>query len=534
MSLALQDAACAKTDQADYDVVAAFAQFGDIAEPPALDWEPMRAADIVRLAITPEHGAANQHRRPFPELSRGAPRLDSRIAEKAIALGDWAAVFLAAEIAARWGNGLGLLALPIADAAPVLIAALSLKAGLWLTGFYRTPLAKLTPDSAVGGLAIGAMLGLGFAAIAAPDARATAALAAVLPVVAITLGLLHAVAALCLSGALKRGAFAETAVIIGATPAAERFARRAQAEGKLRVAAIVEDRADRAPSMLAGAPVCGNVDDLLAWPDLPKIDRIIICISHVADARVRRLIDQLRSAPNRVDLLFDFEIENAQGRRFERMGGAPLAIVSGRSAQPMRALSKRSFDLIGGAILTLLSAPLMLALAALIRLDSPGPALFRQRRYGLNNQIITIWKFRTMHHGAQDAPTRQVSVNDARVTRIGKLLRRTSLDELPQLFNVLKGDMSLVGPRPHAIDMQAGARALTDIAADYAHRHRVKPGITGWAQVCGSRGPIESDETVLKRVRLDLDYIARASIWLDLWIVARTLPALLGDRKNIR
>jgi len=139
----------------------------------------------------------------------------------------------------------------------------------------------------------------------------------------------------------------------------------------------------------------------------------------------------------------------------------------------------------------------------------------------------------TMRHDP-GAPLRQVCADDPRITRFGRLLRQTSLDELPQLINVVRGEMSLVGPRPHAIGMKAAERELTHIVADYAHRHRVKPGITGWAQVSGSRGPIETPEAVRRRLKLDLEYVSRASFWFDLQIMMRTAPALLGDAKATR
>ncbi|MET0183378.1 MAG: sugar transferase, partial [Caulobacterales bacterium] len=150
------------------------------------------------------------------------------------------------------------------------------------------------------------------------------------------------------------------------------------------------------------------------------------------------------------------------------------------------------------------------------------------------NKIITVWKFRTMCEDACALPTRQVQARDPRLTRIGGFLRYMSLDELPQLFNVIAGDMALVGPRPHAIDMRASDKHLAEIAPDYTHRHRVKPGITGWAQVNGSRGPIETPEQVKERMRLDLEYISKASCWFDAWIIARTIPALAFGRNTVR
>ncbi|HAN29569.1 MAG TPA: undecaprenyl-phosphate glucose phosphotransferase, partial [Haliea salexigens] len=174
------------------------------------------------------------------------------------------------------------------------------------------------------------------------------------------------------------------------------------------------------------------------------------------------------------------------------------------------------------AVALLALSPLLVLIAALVRLDSPGPALFKQPRHGGGGRIIRVLKFRTMHT-ARNADTRQASRNDPRVTRIGRFLRRSSLDELPQLFNVLQGDMSLVGPRPHPLELNDQYRKRLDT---YMQRHRVKPGITGWAQINGCRGATETLDKMQKRLEYDLYYIENWSIWLDIKILAKT--ALLG------
>ena len=183
----------------------------------------------------------------------------------------------------------------------------------------------------------------------------------------------------------------------------------------------------------------------------------------------------------------------------------------------------------------MVALPVMAVIAALVRLDSPGPVLFRQRRHGFNNEEILVWKFRSMRTDAtDDTGARQVSVDDDRVTRVGRFIRCTSLDELPQLINVLQGRMALVGPRPHPIGMKTAGQDSHRLVAEYAWRHRMKPGITGWAQINGSRGPVHTAEEVRRRVELDVDYIERQSFWLDLYILAMTLPRLLGDGEAVR
>jgi exopolysaccharide biosynthesis polyprenyl glycosylphosphotransferase len=174
------------------------------------------------------------------------------------------------------------------------------------------------------------------------------------------------------------------------------------------------------------------------------------------------------------------------------------------------------------AALALLALPLALV-AILIKLDSPGPVLFRQKRLGFNNELFEIYKFRTMRIDAMDPNAeRLVTRNDQRVTRVGSILRRMSVDELPQLWNVLRGDMSLVGPRPHPIQAKAENRLYHEVVSEYMSRHRVRPGITGWAQVNGWRGETDTVEKVRNRVEHDLHYIENWSIAFDLRIIALT------------
>ena len=191
-------------------------------------------------------------------------------------------------------------------------------------------------------------------------------------------------------------------------------------------------------------------------------------------------------------------------------------------------MEKRAFDLVVASLGLVILAPLLLLVALAIRLESRGPALFRQTRYGFNQEPFRIFKFRTMRALEDGATVKAATRNDPRVTRIGALLRRTSIDELPQLFNVIAGDMSIVGPRPQAM---AHDQRYVERIAGYARRHNVKPGITGWAQVNGLRGEIRNDDDIQARVDHDLYYVDHWSLWLDLKIVLTTAFGLLGDEK---
>jgi Undecaprenyl-phosphate glucose phosphotransferase len=377
------------------------------------------------------------------------------------------------------------------------------------------------------------VIGIAAAALLAPNARAAGALSAILPLAGLLLAALHAVFAAWIKAAHKNGAFAENLVIVGATEAAQRFLDRAVKTGDARVVAIFDDRLGRSPAKIDGTPVCGGLEDLLEWPSLAQVDRIVIAIPSKAEERVRALMHTLRGVPQRIDLLLDVRAEKVSGRGYKQLAESPVARLSSADTLGGRTLVKRAQDLTLSALLLAFFAPFMALIALSVKLTSKGPVIFKQRRHGFNNRIITIYKFRTMRQH-DDTVIRQVVAHDPRITPLGRFLRRTSLDELPQLINVLKGEMSLVGPRPHAIGMRASERELSDIVAEYAHRHRVKPGLTGWAQINGSRGPIETPKSVRERVRLDLEYVMRASLWFDLWILLRTVPALLGDRKVTR
>jgi exopolysaccharide biosynthesis polyprenyl glycosylphosphotransferase len=539
MSLALDHSFDANTARPEpdggYDAAEAFAAFGEPTAPQ--DWRPLSAEEFWRLAAPEFAAPANEHRappRPFPSVPTAPTRLDAALIMRLAALADWLALALAADFAARWGAGVGLLALPLDAAWPIAAAFLALKSGLWLTGAYAPDPAGRTAEHATGGLVLGAIAAICVAGLAAPDAREAAALAAAAPGVAIALALMHAALAVVMRRAWRQGAFSETVVVVCATEAAARFVARARKDRSARVVAIVDDRAARAPAELAGAPVAGDVRALLAWPDLPHVDRIVIAAPPAAEARISALLDALEPAPQRVELLFDIEAAAVQGRRLTHAGGAPLALLRGGRLRPAYAYAKRSVDVAGALVLLAALSPLMALIAACIRIESAGPALFRQRRHGLNGREFTVWKFRTLRVDKAAGPLVQVTPGDARVTRFGAVLRRTSLDELPQIWNILRGDMSFVGPRPLPVDLCINGAALHEIAPRYAHRHRVKPGLTGWAQVMGARGPMANAEALRTRVRFDLDYAARCSLWFDAWIVLRTLPVLLGERKNAR
>ena len=331
-----------------------------------------------------------------------------------------------------------------------------------------------------------------------------------------------------------KGRLTPNIIVVGANQNAERLIAAAMRSGEAAVLGVFDDRADRIRGDLAGVPLLGNTATLLSHRIMPYVDRVVITVPQNAQARVRQLIEQLGVLPNEVMLFID-QGPASREAALSRITEAPLAPVSGAPSDERRALVKRAQDLIVGSTAVVLGMPLMLLIALAIKLDSPGPVFFRQRRHGFNNEEILVWKFRSMAPTADpSAGMRQVSFGDDRVTRVGRVIRRTSLDELPQLINVLKGEMSLVGPRPHAVGMKTGKTESAKLVAEYAHRHRLKPGMTGWAAIKGSRGPVDTPELVKRRVALDIEYIERQSLMFDLMIMAQTIPCLLGDDDVVR
>lgn len=334
----------------------------------------------------------------------------------------------------------------------------------------------------------------------------------------------------------RSGRLSENVVIVGATPNAQRLIERNEATRELNIVGIFDDRLSRAPKAVSGAPLLGRLDDLLNWERLPEIDRIVVTITSDARARVRHLIDRLRVLPQRVVLLLDLDGFDPESESLAEIANSPAAYVSGTPRDTRRAMIKRCADVVFAIGMLIAFSPILITTAIAIKLESKGPVFFRQRRHGFNNQVVRVWKFRSMRDDpiAAEKMKQQTLKDDPRVTRVGRFIRKTSLDELPQLFNVLKGEMSIVGPRPHAVGMTSEETAVQAIVGDYAHRHRVKPGITGWAQINGSRGPVHTKHLVRERVRLDMEYVNRSSFWFDVYIMIMTAPCLLGDAKTDR
>jgi Undecaprenyl-phosphate glucose phosphotransferase len=297
----------------------------------------------------------------------------------------------------------------------------------------------------------------------------------------------------------------------------------------LRILGVADDR----PKLkdIDGLPLIGGLDALLDLARKGELDQVLFCVPNLPKERLHDIVDQLSNVSIDVAVIPPEAIHLAPGYRVHLLGQLPVLTLWQRPFRDMNGLVKRSEDLLIAGAAVVLVAPLLLLTALLVRLSSPGPIFFVQPRIGFNNELIHVLKFRTMYADRSDLRAEQTTTaDDPRVTPIGRVLRRLSLDELPQLFNVIRGDMSLVGPRPHATHMKVGDRYYQDAVRGYAGRHRVKPGITGLAQVKGVRGEIRTIERAKLRVELDTKYIENWSLWQDLWILAATFRAVIWDR----
>lgn len=330
--------------------------------------------------------------------------------------------------------------------------------------------------------------------------------------------------AMWLRMAARRGLFATSVAIVGAT----RFGRALSAgltrDQGFTIHGVFDDRLSRVDDGPVGMPVIGTSDDLIALSRIDPPDAIVIALPLSAADRIAELRSQLSGIAADIYVTPDIAGLRYASADFTGLGNCPVISVSPNPLRDWAAVKKSVFDRIASAVLLFLLTPLLCVLAIAIRFDSPGPVLFRQQREGLNGTTFTLLKFRSMRHRWQnDDESVQATRGDKRVTRLGRWLRRTSLDELPQLYNVLRGDMSLVGPRPHLPVTRIGGQTFRDAVPRYHARHRMKPGITGWAQVHGLRGETVTTRDLIDRVSHDLHYIDNWSLILDIKILVGTV-----------
>lgn len=334
----------------------------------------------------------------------------------------------------------------------------------------------------------------------------------------------------------EAGRFVRHIAIVGGGQHAEDVINllESSANRQIEIIGLFDDRNDdRSPDSINRHRKLGTISDLHDYARSHRIDQIIVTIPQTAEVRLLQVLKRLWELPIDIRISALSSKLRLQPRSYSYIGALPLLAAFDKPLAGWDEFTKNIFDRAVAALMIVLLSPILCLVALAIRLESKGPVVFRQKRYGFNNELITVFKFRSMFASLADQnASRLVTRNDPRVTRVGRFIRRTSLDELPQLFNVVSGTMSLVGPRPHAISAKADDRLYEDVVDGYFARHRIKPGITGWAQINGYRGETDTREKIEGRVKLDLEYISKWSILFDVYIIVMTPFSLVFKNEN--
>ncbi|MBB3288359.1 MULTISPECIES: undecaprenyl-phosphate glucose phosphotransferase [unclassified Rhizobium] len=330
----------------------------------------------------------------------------------------------------------------------------------------------------------------------------------------------------------RNGIMERRAVIIGGGEPAKELIRALehQPDNDIRICGIFDDRGEkRSPVMVAGYPKLGTVMELVEFARLVRVDMLIIALPISAEERILQLLKMLWVLPVDIRLAAHANKLRFRPRAYSHVGAVPMLDIFNKPIRDWDGVAKRIFDIFFSLVALALLWPVMLGAAIAVKVTSKGPVFFMQKRHGFNNEIIKVFKFRSMYTHMSDPTARNaVTKNDPRVTPVGRFIRKTSIDELPQLFNVLLGNLSLVGPRPHAVLAASHNRTYADVVEGYFARHRVKPGVTGWAQINGWRGEIDSDDKIKFRTAYDLYYIENWSLLFDLKILFLTPFRLLN------
>src|SRR5262245_36639805 len=334
----------------------------------------------------------------------------------------------------------------------------------------------------------------------------------------------------------REGRLDRRAVVVGGGTPGETLieAIKAQKDSDVRIVGVFDDRGDeRSPTRLAERSKLGTVDDLVEFARRTRVDLVIFSLPISAETRILQMLKKLWVLPVDIRLAAHSNKLRFRPRAYSYIGTVPVLDVFDKPITDWDVVMKALFDTVVGSLLLLAATPILALTALAIKLDSRGPVFFKQKRYGFNNELIEVFKFRSMYVDQCDATASKLATkDDPRVTRLGRFLRKASIDELPQLINVVfKGNLSLVGPRPHAVHAKAENRLYDEAVDGYFARHRVKPGITGWAQVNGWRGETDTHEKIQRRVEHDLHYIENWSVLFDLYILAMT-PSALAKTQN--
>ncbi len=332
----------------------------------------------------------------------------------------------------------------------------------------------------------------------------------------------------------RTGRLVRRTVIVGGGSEAKSLIKAFETDdlSHVRILGLFDDRStDRVGDIAEHYAKLGNFAEMAEFVRDAGVDLLIVTVPLSAEERLLKILDQILQIPVDIRVSAHRSRLRMNAKAYSYIGNVPMHAVMDRPLTDWDRGVKNIEDRLLGLVILLLAAPVMALVALAIRLDSKGPVLFKQRRYGFNNELVEVYKFRSMYTDMTDATaSKLVTRDDPRVTRVGRFIRKTSLDELPQLFNVLKGEMSLVGPRPHATGAKAQSDLYQAVVHGYFARHRVKPGVTGWAQVNGWRGETDTHEKIERRVEHDLHYIDNWSLGFDLYILAMTPISLLTGR----
>ena len=332
----------------------------------------------------------------------------------------------------------------------------------------------------------------------------------------------------------QQGRLERRAVIVGGGPNAENLIKALEAshDTDIRICGVFDDRNDeRSPLVIGGYPKLGTISELVEFGRRTRIDILIVSIPIKAENRVMQLLKKLWVLPVDIRLSAHSNKLRFRPRSYSYIGNVPFLDIFDKPLADWDYVGKSIFDRVIGTLALIMLLPVMAVVAIAIKFDSKGPVLFKQKRFGFNNELIEVFKFRSMYTDQSDAKAdKLVTKDDPRVTRVGRFIRKTSLDELPQLFNVVfKRNLSLVGPRPHAVHAKAADHLYDHVVDGYYARHRVIPGITGWAQINGWRGETDTPEKIERRVEHDLYYIENWSLLLDLYILFMTPFSLISN-----
>lgn len=476
-----------------------------------------------------EGGAGLRSDAAGPVIGSDKPRSSPTVAMDLVAFADMISVAMGALLPAYVYS---LISGPATSLAMVVQAGLiaGFITQMWMRNAGMYDLEKISdlpnhPLHLLSGIAVGVAAVIGFAMpVIALHGHITVWFGAWI-IASFTLVLLvRGVARSILTRMAAAGRFDRSIAVYGAGSISRRVHDHfAKTRSGIRFVGVYDDRTGEDRVNAEGLTVSGELDDLLRDATAGKIDDIVIALPQSADSRIAAIVRRLEQAPSNIHVVTHIATDLVSTRdrhRVSQIGNVGLIDVKDKPLADWAPIVKRAEDLLVAAVGLVLALPILLAAVTAIKLDGSGPVLYRQRRRGLNGQVFDVLKLRTLTVTDSDDQVRQVTAGDDRVTRVGRILRRTSIDELPQLWNVLRGDMSIVGPRPHALIHD---EKFSSMLEDYANRHQVKPGITGLAQVNGLRGETRTHDSIRERVDHDMAYIRAWSLSLDLKIIARTL-----------